>query len=159
MYEKLASDMLVRMDNVSKHKRYCLPYTKALLDFFSIRGISARPLVARAVVFNIEGVSGGGVSGMAGDLNHNELCEEAISLPKANGDLTRAADSGEQIKIPYRTIGFPLLDGDREMGTYSQGGTWLGHLVALVNDMTAIDLTISQLNSTVYKIRFFPPYL
>jgi hypothetical protein len=51
MFEAVAMTVSDEMRSLSSGVLQCLPYSRALLDFFEKRGVAAKPLVVRGVVF------------------------------------------------------------------------------------------------------------
>ena len=159
MFEELAKTFSEQMLGLSKGKLHCLPYSRALLDFFEARGTAATPLVVRGVVFGrLE------PSALWQKLDIPKMANAAITGPRANAGLvveyaTEVGAEPKKLTVPYRTIGLPHSegDGDKTLGNY-QGGAWLGHLV-VVADNTLIDLTIGQLNDKTFGISFNPTYV
>jgi hypothetical protein len=161
MFEGLAKVFSERMLTLSGGQLQCLPYSRALLDFFDARGKLANPLVVRVVVFGKQNEAYwnelvASVSGIVGT-----LLKGASESPHANGTLqvelpaSESAPSGT-VNLPYRTLGF--AHGTAELGSYHTDGTWNGHLVVCV-DNTLIDLTIGQINDWCFGIDFTPPYV
>lgn len=138
---------------------HCLPYSRALLDFFEARGKTAVPLVVRCVVFGrLDPAT------LWNQLDVRGMIKTVIHGPAANASIvTKFTPEGstefEELTVPYRTLGFPHsgANGNNTLGNY-EDGTWLGHLVVLA-DNTVIDLTIGQLNSEEYAILLDPPYV
>jgi hypothetical protein len=58
MFEGLAKAFSDEMLSLSCGQLQCLPYSRALLDFFDARGKAARPLVVRVVVFGRQNIVG-----------------------------------------------------------------------------------------------------
>ena len=56
MFEGLAKTVSEEMLSLSSGQLQCLPYSRALLDFFDVRGNAASPLVVRVVVFGQQNV-------------------------------------------------------------------------------------------------------
>ncbi len=158
MFEELAKKFSKEMLTLSQGKLHCLPYSRALLDFFEARGKVARPLVVRGVIFGCPKPATPWK-----ELNWQGMIREAIGGPRANGAIVakytpEGATQSKEVTVPYRTIGFPHSgeQGDKTLGNF-EDGKWLGHLVVLV-DNTVIDLTIGQLNHDTFAINFDPHY-
>lgn len=140
------------MLSLSKGKLNCLPYSRSLLDFFNARGIDAKSLVVRVVVFGKQADPT-----IWNRVDTYVLCRTAIG-GNANDTLSipDPDDATKTMSVPYRTIGFPHNSG-RELGDYSPTGSWGGHLV-VVAENHLIDLTIGQINSDEFKISFSPTW-
>ncbi|QDV20038.1 hypothetical protein Pan153_47070 [Gimesia panareensis] len=161
MYEGLAKAFSNEIQTLSGGKLQCIPYSRALLDFFEARGKPAQPLVARAVVFrNQNHIDWFDLLKLIPGIP-NRLFKEATQSPNANGMIRLQipqidTSSQKSFKLPYRIIGFP--HGTAELGSYHVDGTWNGHIVVCV-DETLIDLTIGQLNDSRLSIDFTPPWV
>lgn len=159
MFEELAKIFSNEMLSLSKGDLHCLPYSRALLDFFEARGIAAAPLVVRGVAFGrLE------YAALWRNLDIPKMVEAAMTGPRANAGMVvkYMPEDGTELKdltVRYRTIGLPHSEGNenKTLGNY-EGGGWLGHLV-VVADNTVIDLTIGQLNDKKFGINFNPPYV
>lgn len=161
MFEGLCTSLSKEMVGRYGNQLNCLPYSRALLDFFKARGIEAIPLVARAVVL-------GKVSddpAIWHKVNGPKLCEMAITAEGGNGfqqvgiRLPATDDKPEEViefMIPFRTLGYPH-GAERETGTYDENGAWNGHLV-VVAENALIDMTIGQLNSPKLSVHFDPTW-
>ena len=160
MFENLAEAISSAMRPLSNGHLHCIPYSRALLDFFELRGKTATPLVVRCVIL-------GRPTPATQWWNPNTLQKVityAREAPHANDTIEVAlpqqgAMPPPKIKVPYRTLGFAHShdSGDHTLGGY-ENGAWLGHLV-VVCENTVIDLTIGQLNDTKFAIDITPPYI
>lgn len=156
MYEALSKTIHEEIAPLSHGSLQCLPYSKALLEFFEARKLPASALVVRAIVYGsddaLEFISDDEVFQLFG------LAYESL---QANGEILTKADATRgAIKIYYRTLGMANGVPNRIAieGGYGEDGRWMGHLV-VIQEGTLVDLTIGQLNSDVFKIRFDPPYI
>src|SRR4051812_20475719 len=158
MFEAVAMTVSDEMRRLSSGVLQCLPYSRALLDFFEKRGFAAKPLVVRGVVFGqhptIDWANPEHMKLV------NSFFRTAISTPDANGHLLftlPAADGSApvEVNLPYRTIGF--THGAAPPGSYHTDGSWYGHLVVIAEN-AMIDLTIGQLNDPRFSIGLSPPY-
>lgn len=169
MFDNLAKQFNAAMFSLSRGHLHCLPYSRGLLDFCEKRGLPGRPLVVRCIVFNPQ------ATGHAGSiLNLQLLCEQVLRAPNANGSIVRSTTDVTRAPVyhhgvpnqvpgrmvlPYRTLGFPTnKPGGPPMGDYDPKVGWLGHL-GIVVEGTMIDLTIGQMNSEEYRIKFTEDYL
>jgi hypothetical protein len=161
MFEKLADIFSKEILPLSKGQLNCLPYSRALLDFFELRGKSATPLVVRCVVL-------GRTNPIIEWWLNTDILLKAISIakdaPKANAIIKlplrkQFSTSAKTVEIPYRTLGFSHTEesGNKTLGSY-EGGAWLGHLV-VVCENSLIDLTVGQLNDPLFSIDITPPYV
>ena len=157
--EKHAKAVSKALKTLSKGQLNCLPYTRALLDHCEALGITAKPLVVRAIVF-------GSVKELTWDevfklITPAQLFLGARDGQHANGGVQLTIPSDEsskqkQLVIPYRTLGY--THGTAPMGDYDAKGNWSGHIVAIAGN-ALIDMTIGQLNDSQFNIHFDPPFV
>jgi hypothetical protein len=161
MFDALCGEFSERIRKLSNGELQCLPYSRALLDFFNTTDKTAKPLVARAVVFGQEtGINWSELLHSVPELS-KQLFFGATESTRANGVLSleispAGSASAKTVNVAYRTLGF--THGTAELGSYHHNGTWNGHLVVCV-DNTLIDLTIGQINDVKFGINFSPPYV
>lgn len=152
MYEGLLHAFSREMNALSHGQLNCLPYGRALLDFFDARGTPARPLVVRCVIFGRRQEGWGG-------LPMEDLVQRAMDGELHNGgmefDWPQGDPDATTISLRYRTLGF--THGRGVLGDYAPDGGWSGHLVVVANGII-LDPTIGQLNDVDYRVDFDPPY-
>lgn len=168
MFDNLLSTFNEAMLPLSKGHLHCLPYCRALLDFFVQRGGNrGEPLAVQCVVFGADARQR-----IAEHWNFIEACEAALLADFSNGFLLKEIESDTPVRserkpsvnektiaLPYRTIGVanPGEAGEGQFGDFDSDG-WLGHLVVIV-DQTLLDPTIGQIWSDPHGIQFDVPYL
>lgn len=155
MFEGLAKALSEEIRPMSRGKLNCLPYSRALLDFFDTRGLEAQPLVIRAVVFGRQQQE------VWDNLPLLTLFRGARDSIAANGRLEvgykmPGTQTPQDFVLPYRTLGH--THGNAPLGDYDQTGSWSGHLAIVVKN-TLIDLTLGQLNDPAFRIDLSPPYV
>lgn len=144
---------------ISKGKLHCLPYAKVLLKTLHLLGAKdAKEVVARAVIFGKQNQVD--YEQLFSVQHPLEVINAILTSDKANGIVTFPSplekDSGTQLAIPYRTLGYS--HGINPSGALSSDGKWTGHIIVTLQNFI-LDPTIAQINSPECGIAFDPNFI